>query len=114
MEIVFRNRKLEKECGSMQSLQKAHGSRRARLIVLRLKAIRAAPHLGEFWPPHQHAERCHELKGNRARQLSMDLDDPYRLIFEPANDPVPQRSEGGLDWYLVTAITIIGVEDTHE
>lgn len=44
----------------------------------------------------------------------MDLDHPYRLIFEPAHDPLPQKDDGGLDWFQVTAITIVGVEDTHE
>lgn len=56
---------------------------------------------------------CHELTGNRKGQLSMDLDHPYRLIFKPGHDPVPERSEGGLDWRAVTEITIIGVVDTH-
>ncbi|MBF0132457.1 MAG: killer suppression protein [Magnetococcales bacterium] len=114
MEIVFRNRKLAKQCGSMQSLQKAYGEKQARFIARRLNALRAAAHLGEFWPPHEHAERCHELKANRTGQLSMDLDHPYRLIFKPANNPVPQRPDGGIDWHRVTAITIINVEDPHE
>jgi proteic killer suppression protein len=54
------------------------------------------------------------LTGNRARQLSLDLDHPYRLIFEPAHNPIPRKDDGGLDWSKVTAIIIIGVEDTHE
>jgi proteic killer suppression protein len=58
--------------------------------------------------------RCHEVVGNRAGQLSLDLDHPYRLIFEPANDPIPRKDDGGLDWTKVTAVIIIGVEDTHE
>ena len=58
--------------------------------------------------------RCHELKGNRTGQLSVDLDYPYRLIFEPANDPLPKKTDGGLDWKLITAIEITGIEDTHE
>jgi hypothetical protein len=57
--------------------------------------------------------RCHELKGDRAGQLSVDLVHPYRLIFEPTV-PVPRKPDGGIDWKLVTAVTIIGVEDTHE
>jgi proteic killer suppression protein len=58
--------------------------------------------------------RCHELHGKRKGQLSVDLDGPYRLVFKPANDPLPKKSDGGLDWTRVTAIMIIGVEDTHE
>lgn len=44
----------------------------------------------------------------------MDLVHPYRLIFEPANEPAPLLSDGGLDWDRVTAVRIIGVDDTHE
>ncbi|MBI5098423.1 MAG: killer suppression protein [Nitrospirae bacterium] len=58
--------------------------------------------------------RCHELKGNRKGQLSVDLDHPYRLIFEPANNPIPEKSDGGLEWNNVTKVRIIGMEDTHE
>lgn len=57
--------------------------------------------------------RCHELKGNRAGQLSVDLAGPYRLIFEPADDPVPTKPDGGLDWRRVTAVRIREVTDTH-
>ena len=56
----------------------------------------------------------HELTaGKRSGKLSVDLDHPYRLIFIPDNDPVPRRADGELDWSQVTAIKIIGVEDTH-
>jgi proteic killer suppression protein len=43
----------------------------------------------------------------------LDLDGPYRLLFEPSQDPVPIKPDGGLDWSLVTAIRITGIDDTH-
>jgi proteic killer suppression protein len=55
----------------------------------------------------------HELKGNRKGQLSLDLDHPYRLIFIPDHDPVPSTEDGGMDWGRVTAVKILGIEDTH-
>jgi plasmid maintenance system killer protein len=58
--------------------------------------------------------RCHELKGDRAGQISLDLEHPYRLVFEPANDPVPLKRDGGLNWTAITAVRIIGVIDTHD
>ena len=64
-------------------------------------------------PPMSPPHRCHELTGNRKGQLSMDLDHPYRLLFQPNHDPLPVRKEGGLDWNLVTAIKILEIEDTH-
>jgi proteic killer suppression protein len=32
----------------------------------------------------------------------------------PSHKPVPEKPDGGLDWKQVTAIKIIGIEDTHE
>jgi hypothetical protein len=58
--------------------------------------------------------RCHELLHNRAGQLSLDLVHPLRLIFEPANIPIPQKADGGIDWKKVTAVVIIGIDDTHD
>jgi proteic killer suppression protein len=54
------------------------------------------------------------LTGDRRGQLSLDLVHPYRLIIEPADDPVPCKADGGLDWSRVTAIRVLGVEDTHD
>jgi len=51
--------------------------------------------------------------GNRAGQLSVDLDHPYRLLFTVA-EPIPRRDDGGLDWERTTQIVVIGVENTHE
>ncbi|MCL2266890.1 MAG: hypothetical protein FWC17_03890 [Treponema sp.] len=52
--------------------------------------------------------------GKQKGMLSVDLDHPYRLLFVPDHDPVPLKSDGGLDWKQVTAITITEIEDTHE
>lgn len=37
----------------------------------------------------------------------------YRLIFEPADKPVPQLEHGGLDWSAVTKVRILEVTDYH-
>jgi plasmid maintenance system killer protein len=111
MEILFRTKKLEKECNSQKLLMQRYGSQRARVIRLRLDDLRAAPTLETVRYLPQ--ARCHELKGNLAGQLSVDLDHPYRLLFRPANDPVPRKPDGGLDWGRITIIEILGVEDTH-
>ena len=112
MEILFKNKKLKKQFNDAP--EKTHGPIRARKIRARLAAFRRAHSLAAFWPPKSGQERCHELTAERKGQLSVDLDHPYRLIFEPANDPAPRREDGGLIWEQVTAITILGVEDTHD
>jgi len=115
MDLSFKNKKLQKVFNEGAQLEKRHGTLRAKKIRIRMKELRAAKNLMDFWPPNSPPGRCHELtEGQRAGQLSVDLDHPYRLIFVPNHDPVPVREDGGLDWARVTAITILGVEDTHE
>lgn len=57
--------------------------------------------------------RCHELTGNLKGMLSLDLEHPYRLLFDVARNPTPKKSDGGLDWSKVTSIKIHGIKDTH-
>ena len=112
MDILFQTSKLAKEFNTEQLLVRRHGPRRAQLLQRRLIQLRAANVLEDLRKLPQ--VRCHELTGNRAGQLSLDLDHPYRLICEPANDPIPQNPDGGLDWTRVTTVVVLGVEDTHE
>lgn len=114
MDISFKNTKVTKTFNEGAQLEKIHGTNRARKIRIRLKELRAAKSLMDFWPPKSPPGRCHELtEGKRAGQLSVDLDHPYRLIFIPYHDPVPRHEDGGLDWSKVTSVMILGVEDTH-
>ena len=113
MEITFANKKLMKQMNDSREMVKVHGSKRAKKLQIVMTQLHAAPNLGVFAPPYSPPHRCHELTGNRKGQLSVDLDHPYRLILKPDHDPIPQRSEGGLDWQAVTEIKIIGVVDTH-
>ena len=84
-------------------MKKHYGAQRAKLIKRRLDDLRAA----EILEIMQHLPgRCHELRGNRSGQLSLDLDGPYRLILVAAHDPVPQKEDGGMDWTKITAITV--------
>jgi len=111
MDIIFKNRKLAEQFNRQELLVKQHGQQRGKLLRRRLDDLRAAVNLEQM---RRLPGRCHELKGNRAGQVSIDLDGPYRLIFKVANNPVPLKKDGGLDWTQVTSIKILGVEDTHE
>lgn len=113
MELSFSSRRLEKQLNEDRAMVKAFGPKRAKRLQIVLTALQAAPNLGIFAPPFSPPHRCHELTGNRKGKLSLDLDGPYRLILSPAQNPLPVRPEGGLDWAQVTAIKIHGVEDTH-
>ena len=111
MDIIFKTSKLQKVCNNKASREREFGPERAKRLGRRLDDLSAADCLADIsrLPP----ARCHELKGDRQGQISIDLDHPYRLLFIVANDPIPLKPDGGLDWNLVTAIKIIGVEDTH-
>lgn len=80
-------------------------------LLQRLMELSAADTLHDvsYLPP----ARCHELAGDRAGQLSVDLEHPYRLLFKVANTPIPRKADGGLDWSVVTEIEIIDIVDTH-
>ena len=110
MDILF-DGKLGDLFNSQKQLRRAHGEARTKLIARRLDQLRAAPSLLTM---RSLPGRLHELRGDRSGVLSINLDGPYRLLMEPANDPVPRLADGGLDWSRVTAICIVGVEDTHD
>lgn len=111
MDILFESADAAEEYNDGKRLVRSHNVQRAKLIRRRLDELRAAPTLETM---RNLPGRCHELKGDRALQLSIDLDGPYRLILYPAHNPVPLKPDGGMDWKKVTAITIKEVRNTHE
>jgi len=111
MDILFKTDKLAKRCNNTGLRLKECGEQRAKLIGRRLDQLHAAVVLQDLWNA---PGRCHELKEDRDGELTLDLDGPYRLVFEVADDPVPRKADGGLDWTGVTAVRILGMENTHE
>ena len=92
-------------------MQKQLGDKMARKLRQRMAELKAADTIADI--SHLPPPRCHELTNNRAGQFSVDLEHPYRLLFIPANDPIPLREGGGIDLVRVTEIEIIEIEDTH-
>ena len=111
MNIQFRTTGLRNICNDSSRSQRKLGPVCSRKLRTRLDELAAAESLEimRYLPQ----ARCHELKGNRNGQLSVDLEHPYRLIFEPAEDPLPIKKDGGLNWKEVKTIIILDVEDTH-
>lgn len=110
MDIVFDDSKFEKQCNSHKLLVRKQGPERAKKIRQRLDDLRAANDLDKM---RNVPGKCHELSGDKSGWLSLDLDGPYRLLFRPAYYPIPLKTDGGMDWINITAISIIGIEDTH-
>ena len=111
MEIMFPIGDDPANWNEEKRLVRRHNNQRAKLIRRRLDELRAASNLDVM---RSLPGRCHELKGDRSGQLSLDLDGPYRLLFRPAQNPPCQKPDGGLDWKLVVAVILVGVVDTHD
>ncbi len=111
MDIFFKTSAIQKLCSKDAVAQKKLGPKMARNLQRRMMELKAAESLADI--SHLPPARCHELKGNRKGQLSVDLEQPHRLLFIPANNPVPIGEDGGLDRTQVTEIEIIEIVDTH-
>ena len=110
LKILFRSPKDAKLFNTHRLLVRRYGACLAEKIRTRLDDLQAAIILEDM----RYIGRCHELRGNRAGQLSLYLVHPQRLVFKPADQPIPIRPDGGLDWKRVTSVLILGVEDYHE
>jgi proteic killer suppression protein len=112
MVITFATSKLRKQCNSLKEAQRKWGTVCGELVMARLDDIKAADNVKQLRSLPQTG--CHQLSGNRAGQWAVNVQHPYRLIFEPANDPTPKLPDGGIDEERITAVRILGVHvDYH-
>ena len=111
MDILFRTQKIRKVFCSERKLVKTYGAEKAEQIKRRMVVLRAARNLAEV--PTVPPFRRHKLEGKHKDYFAVDVKHPYRLIFRPANDPLPKLKDGGIDLKGVTQIEIITVEDYH-
>jgi plasmid maintenance system killer protein len=111
MDISISDKRLRKVVNDPAALQRECGVNMAKKIALRLAALYAADSLAVFWPPNSGPERCHELKGDRKGTFSVDLNQPYRLLFQATKESnVADEQER---WKSITAIDVTAIEDTH-
>lgn len=114
MDISVSENKLRRAIEDEALCQRQYGPDMTKKIMLRVAALRAAESLADFWPPNSGPERCHELKGGRTGTFSIDLKQPYRLLFRPNTmAPVSDRSDEQQRWKAITSIDILAIEDTH-
>ena len=111
MEITFDDNKLEKLANNYKKCQKVMGQQRARLYNIRLGDLTKAKTLEDV---RNLPGKYHELKENRKGQWACDLDQPYRLIFEPNENPIPMDTGGKYIWFEIKGVEIIGISDYHE
>lgn len=110
MEIHFKDRKLMALCQNYNKLEKAYGKKRAGKVLERLGDLYSADCLEDVRPlPGHH----HELGGDRKGQWACDLDQPYRLVYEPFEKPIPVGRGGGYDWTKIKIIAMVEITNYH-
>lgn len=114
MEIFASDNKIRKAIEDPSARQKLLGADMAKMLAIRLTALKGAESLADFWPPKSGPERCHELIGESAGTFSIDLKQPYRLLFRPIESrSQSERSDEQQRWKSIKAIDIVAIEDTH-
>ena len=113
MDILFKRKKDLELANNDSKLKKAFrgNPRRARLIRARLDELADVGNLAVMRTLPQ--AYCHELKGNRIGQLAVKLDKGFRMVFEVANEPTPEKPDGGLDWTQASAIRILELAENY-
>jgi len=111
MVVHYKSQKMKKLCDRADVMKKELGNEMADKLQNRLVLLEATPTLAGI--PTDPPPRCHELHENRHGQFAVDLKYPYRLIFLPANKPIPVDINGGIDLTRVTEIEILEIVDYH-
>ena len=108
VEVTFESSKLQKVCSSTVSMTKTYGPDCAKRLRTRLAALEAVDDVAElFGLPG----RWHPLRANLIGLVSADLVHPLRLLVGPTDSG---DSDEPTNWALVTRVTVVGIEDTHE
>ena len=109
MEIQFKDKKLRELCEKQAVAVKKLGDVCARKLRTRLADLSAASRVTELV-----AGNPHPLTGDRLGQFAVDLAGGWRLVFAPANDPVPRKDDTSIDWSAVTIVCIEFIGDYHD
>lgn len=110
MQIHFHNRKLRKLCEDSREAVRRLGSNSAKKLQSRLSDIEAAANVKEL----PLLGNPHSLVGDRQGQFAISLAGGKRLVFKPSHNPVPKKDDGGINWTLVTSVTIVFIGDYHD
>jgi proteic killer suppression protein len=109
LEIRFLDKKLRELCERGAEADRKLGSTSAGKLRRRLADLRAVGTVAELT-----AGRPHPLTGDRAGQFSLELTRGDRLVFSPANDPLPVTEDGAINWSQVTLVRIDYIGDYHD
>jgi proteic killer suppression protein len=110
MHIKFESKNLENYANNDRLGAKKLGQKRFKKFKQRLDQLKASKTLEDvrFQPG-----RFHELTSDRKGQWACDLDHPYRLIFEPQENPIPTDDDGKYIWVEIKGVEIIEIDNYH-
>lgn len=109
MDIEFSSPDIQALCEQQRLMTKQLGDNCSRKLRTRLADLRAAANVAELT-----SGRPHPLKADRANQFALNLQGGKRLVFEPANNPIPTRDDDSIAWDLVTKVRIVFIGDYHD
>lgn len=111
VDIVFGDAKLQATLESDRLINRRWGKIVAAALKKTLASLVAADTLSIL---EKAPGKCHRLHGDREGQFALHLSKRVRLIFMPANEPLPTLPEGGLDRERVTRIRVLEVSNHYE
>ena len=111
MNITFTAKKLNKIANDDRKMVRELGKIRADKLRTRLSQLQDAATLEDvrYLPGNYH-----ELTGDRKGQWACDLDQPYRLIFIPHEDPIPINEHGQYIWPEIVGVEVIEIINYHK
>jgi proteic killer suppression protein len=109
MDIEFSDSDIQALCEQQRVMLRKLGNICARKLRTRLADLQAAANVTELLTGHPHP-----LRGDRSGQFALDLAGGKRLVFEPANIPIPRREDNAIAWELVSKIRIVFIGDYHD
>ena len=111
MDISFTDKKLEKLANDDRKMLKELGKLRAEKFKSRLAQLKSANTLEDV---RNLPGNYHELTSNRKGQWACDLDQPYRLVFTPHENPIPSNKDGQYVWLEITGVEVIEIINYHK
>ena len=109
--LIEIDRKLEQLANDDRKMIRELGKIQATILRRRLTQLEDAKTLEDV---RNLSGNYHELKNNRKGQWGCDLDQPYRLVFTPQENPIPINTDGQYIWLEITGIIVIEIINYHK
>mgnify|MGYP001103821485 CR=1 FL=1 len=110
MDILYATEALQRLCLTERIAKKKLGASCAKKLRARIEDLASAR-----WVSELIAGRPHPLTGVQAGKFSVRLQGGCRLVFEPANEPIPTKeNDGSIAWGQVDRVRIVYIGDYHD